>query len=71
MAYAVAFCVGRVGIGMSDMNEKLLSLVLDKLRGLDLKDIESIEVINKRYSDTTTLSIEIDYINKPRIGYGN
>ena len=55
---------------MDDMNEKLLSLALDKLRGLDLKDIESIEVSNKKYSDTTTLSIEIDYINKPRIGYG-
>ncbi len=56
------------GIGMSDMNEKLLSLVLDKLRGLDLKDIESIEVINKRYIETTTLTIEIDYIQGKDIG---
>ena len=57
---------------MKDVNEKLLSLVLEKLQGLDLKSIESIEVINKRYSNgTTTLSIEIDYVNRPRIGYGN
>lgn len=52
------------------MNEKLLSLAIDKLQRLDLKDIESIEVNNKNYIDTTTLTIEIDYINKPRIGYG-
>lgn len=57
-----------IGIGMSDMNEKLLSLVLDKLRGLDLKDIESIEVSNKRYIETTTLTIEIDYIQGKDIG---
>ena len=56
---------------MKDINEKLLSLALDRLRELDLKDIESIEVSNKKYSDTTTLTIEIDYVNKPRIGYGN
>lgn len=57
---------------MKDINEKLLALALGTLRGLDLKDIESIEVINKRYSSgTTTLSIEIDYVNKPRIGYGD
>nr|DAZ23100.1 MAG TPA: hypothetical protein [Caudoviricetes sp.] len=56
---------------MKDINEELLTLALDKLQGLELKDIESIEVSNKRYSDTTTLSIEIDYVNKPRIGYGN
>ena len=56
---------------MENINERLLELVLEKLQRLDLKDIESIEVINKRYSDTTTLSIEIDYVNKPRIGYGN
>ena len=53
---------------MSDMNEKLLSLALDKLRGLDLKDIESIEVSNKKYSDTTTLTIEIDYTQEKYIG---
>ena len=53
---------------MSDMNKKLLSLVLDKLRGLDLKDIESIEVSNKRYIETTTLTIEIDYIQGKDIG---
>lgn len=57
---------------MKDVNEELLALALDKLQGLELKDIESIEVSNKRYSSgTTTLSIEIDYVNKPRIGYGN
>ena len=53
---------------MSDMNEKLLSLVLDKLRGLDLKDIESIEVSNKQYIETTALTIEIDYIQGKDIG---
>lgn len=57
---------------MKDINEELLALALGTLQGLDLKDIESIEVINKRYSSgTTTSSIEIDYVNKPRIGYGN
>lgn len=56
---------------MDEMNEKLLSLAIDKLQGLDLKDIEFIEVSTKKYIDTTTLTIEIDYVNKPRIGYGN
>lgn len=57
---------------MKDINEELLALAMGTLQGLDLKDIESIEVVNKRYSSgTTTLSIEIDYVNKPRIGYGN
>lgn len=56
---------------MKDINEELLALALGTLQGLELKDIESIEVSNKQYSDTTTLSIEIDYVNKPRIGYGN
>lgn len=46
---------------MADINEKLLALALDKLQSLYLKDIESIEVSNKQFSDTTTLSIEIDY----------
>lgn len=46
---------------MTDINEKILALALDKLQSLDLKDIESIEVGNKRFSDTITLSIEIDY----------
>ena len=47
---------------MTDINEELLALVLEKLQGLDLKSIESIEVSSKRYVETTTLSIEIDYI---------
>ncbi|WP_413523100.1 hypothetical protein [Lactococcus raffinolactis] len=47
---------------MDDMNERLLELVLEKLQRLDLKNIESIEVSSKRYVETTTLSIEIDYI---------
>lgn len=47
---------------MADINERLLELVLEKLQRLDLKSIESIEVSTKRYVETTTLSIEIDYI---------
>ncbi len=47
---------------MADINEKLLELVFEKLQRLDLKNIESIEVSSKRYVETTTLSIEIDYI---------
>lgn len=47
---------------MDDMNERLLELVLEKIQRLDLKNIESIEVSSKRYVETTTLSIEIDYI---------
>lgn len=56
------------GIGMFGIDEKLLALALDKLQGLDLKDIESIEVSNKKYSDTTTLTIEVDYIQGKDIG---
>lgn len=47
---------------MADINERLLELVFEKLQGLDLKSIESINVSTKRYVETTTLSIEIDYI---------
>lgn len=47
---------------MKDVNEELLALVMEKLQGLDLKSIESIVVSSKRYIETTTLSIEIDYI---------
>ena len=54
---------------MKDINEKLLALALDKLQRLDLKDIESIEVGNKQFSDTTTLSIEIDYTSEPIVRY--
>lgn len=47
---------------MKDVNEELLALVMEKLQGLGLKSIESIVVSSKRYIETTTLSIEIDYI---------
>lgn len=49
---------------MKDINEKLLGIALDKLKelNLDLINVESVEVSNKQYSETTTLSIEIDYI---------
>ena len=53
---------------MKDINEDLLAIALDKLTVIDLKDIESIEVHNRRYSDTTTLTIEIDYIQGKDIG---
>ena len=53
---------------MKDINEYLLAIALDKLTVIDLKDIESIEVHNRRYSDTTTLTIEIDYIQGKDIG---
>ena len=56
------------GIVMKDINEDLLAIALDKLTVIDLKDIESIEVHNRRYSDTTTLTIEIDYIQGKDIG---
>lgn len=54
---------------MKDINEDLLAIALGKLTVIDLKDIESIEVRNRRYSDTTTLSIEIDYASKPIVRY--
>lgn len=57
------------GIVMKDINEDLLTIALGKLTVIDLKDIESIEVRNRRYSDTTTLSIEIDYASKPIVRY--
>ena len=47
---------------MKDVNEELLALVMEKLQGLDLKSIESIVVSSKRHIETTTVSIEIDYI---------
>lgn len=47
---------------MKDVNKKLISLAINYLSELDLKYIESIEISNNKYSDTNTLSIEVDYI---------
>lgn len=53
---------------MKDINKKLLLLAFNNLLELDLKDIESIEISNNKYSDTNTLSIEVSYIQGKDIG---